>query len=545
VLPTPIEPRSAPAVLPGLPVSGPLPQNEETPRKPSTAPLGLPTIEPSPKSMPNPTSPLSPAAGLPAIDPETPSTVNPLIGTGDADPAISRSPQSPELKIEKIAPTEAVLGEPLVYSIIVRNVGGSPARDVTVEDRIPRGAQLEGTIPQAFLNEGKLSWSLGTLPPGEERKIQLKVVPLEPGQIGSVATVSFAAAVSASITITAPKLTIKMEGPSEVTMGEQLTYRMTLKNLGQGIAKSVYLRAILPPGLKHPGGNDLEYEAGAIPPGGEKIIDLTVIPEREGVMTPVAQVSNDGKTHAETRADVNVLKSRLELVRTGPENRFVGRPAACITQVINRSTAPLLAITVQEKLPQGLELAGIPQGGQWDPRSRLITWTIPQLGPGETHTLQTEVAASTAGEMPGSLIAVDNAGNRAELETLMHVKGFAELDIDVSTPQKTVMKGERVSVRMSVKNEGTAAARDVHAKLILGQGLQFVAAHGPVDYQINGSQVQFASLEAIPVGAEQTFDVSFIANEPGSTKVTMQLENADYEEPLLRDHPLRVISTGQ
>jgi hypothetical protein len=72
-----------------------------------------------------------------------------------------------------------------------------------------------------------------------------------------------------------------------------------------------------------------------------------------------------------------------------------------------------------------------------------------------------------------------------------------------------------------------------------------VAAHGPVDYQINGSQVQFASLEAIPVGAEQTFDVSFIANEPGSTKVTMQLENADYEEPLLRDHPLRVISTGQ
>jgi uncharacterized repeat protein (TIGR01451 family) len=469
---------------------------------------------------------------------------NQLIGTADLEPGAPHGLQSPELKIEKIAPSEAVLGEPLVYAIIIRNVGGSAARDVVVEDRIPRGAQLEGTIPQAFLNEGKLTWNLGTINPGEERKVQLKVIPIEPGQIGSVATVSFASAVAASIKITAPQLSIDMEGPNEVVLGEKLTYRFTLRNNGQGAAKAVFLRAILPAGLKHPGGNDIEYEAGALPPGGEKIIDLTVIPEQTGVLTPRAQVTNDAKVHAETRADVHVIKSRMELTRTGPAARFVGRPGAYVTKVTNNSAGVLKGVTVQEKVAPGVELAAIPVGARWDPRGRLITWTLPQLNPGETKELTSQLVAATAGEHPCSMVAIDNQGNRAELKGVLDVKGFADLAVDVSTPQRTVQVGDQVSLRLTLKNDGTAAARNVRTKFAIPSGMEFAGAHGPVDYHSQGNIVEFQPLRELPVNGEQVFDIVLTAAEAGSRKVTVQLETADYEEPLIRDQAIRVIPAG-
>lgn len=580
VLPEVLPERSSPksGILPGEPTAAdaapkqlptmPLGREVLPTEVPAVTPFGIPggpaapqnmSLEPTPAAiLPTPDS-AAPAArpsvnaqpeipgilpGLPAAAATSEPAANQLIGTADLDPSVPAGRQSPELQIEKIAPPEAVVGESLVYAIIIRNVGGSAARDVVVEDRIPRGAQLEGTIPQAFLHEGKLSWNLGTIAPGEERKVQLKVLPIEPGQIGSVATVAFASAVTTSIKITAPQLSIAMEGPAEVVLGEKLTYRYTLRNSGQGVAKSVYLRAILPPELKHPGGSDLEYEVGILPPGGEKIIDLTVLPQSAGVFTPQSTVSNDGKVHAETKADVHVIKSRIELARSGPSARFVGRPAAYTTKVINKSSETLSNVTVQEKVAPGVELAAVPVGGRWDPRARLIIWTLPQLLPGETRELTSHLVASAAGQHPTALAAVDAAGNRAELATVIDVKGFADLAVDVSTPQRTVQVGDQVSLRLTLKNDGTAAARNVRTRFAIPAGLAFAGAHGPVEYQTQGNIVEFASLNELPVNGEQAFDIVLTAAEVGSSKVTVQLETADYEEPLIRDQAIRVIPSG-
>ncbi|SFH59175.1 DUF11 domain-containing protein [Planctomicrobium piriforme] len=551
-LPADFPRRAAPATMPA--------QEEVLPTLSLTSGTQAETALPSAAPSPAPAAPMNPfpAADIPPMpptgtapaanmttSPQSPPTNNALIGTAEPEANAPSGPQSPELKIEKIAPPEAVIGEPVVYSIIIRNVGGSAARDVVVEDRIPKGAQLEGTIPQAYLNEGKLSWQLGTIPSGEERKIQLKVIPLESGQIGSVATVSFAAAVSASIKVTAPQLAISMNGPEEAVLGEHVTYQFKLQNRGQGTAKAVFLRTILPPGLKHPGGNDLEYEAGSLAPGAEKIIDLTVTPEHAGTFTPVAQISNDSKTHAETRADLHIIKSRLELSRTGPENRFVGRPAPCVTRITNNSTRMLNNLTIQEKVAPGVELANVPRGGRWDPRTRLITWTLPQLNPGESREMNSLYVASAGGDHVGSLIAVDDAGNRAEIKTVLSVKGFADLTADITAAQRTVLVGERVTLRLTLKNEGTAAAKDVRAKFTFPAGFEFAAAHGPTEYAIQGQTIQFEPLPEIAMAGQQVYEIALIASAAGSAKVTMQLESAEYSEPLVRDQPIRVVSTGQ
>lgn len=542
-----VTPRQESVVDPVMPAA-------ETRRSPDDSPQpSLAYNDPFATSPQRSSQPSAPATSIPQRNP-TPiataipeATVRPaeqpgeLVGDASIDPATPTGPQSPELQIEKIAPQQAVIGEPLVYSIVIRNVGGSPAQEVTVEDRIPRGARLEGTIPQAVLSNGKLVWELGTVLPGQERKIQLKVVPIESGEIGSVAKVSFAAAVSASIRITAPKLTMSLEAPQEALVGERIVYRFVIANEGEGEAKSVILRALLPDGLKHPGGNDIEYEVGALAAGARRTVDLSLTATAVGKLTPVTLISNEGKRHAEMQSNLNVIESRIQITRTGPERRFVGRPGNYVTKISNPSSRPLKDIVIKETIPAGVELAMMPQGGQWLANQRTIVWNVDSLAPGESRDLVSQLVPAEAGSHQGTIIAADASGNQAEVATLLDAKGFSDLDVDLSAKQRVVSVGDQVSFRLKLRNDGTAAASNVRTRFEVPAGFEIVNANGPVTWETEGNAVQFASLEQLAVNGEQQFDVVLVATAAGNRKVTVTLESADYDQPVITEEPVRVI----
>lgn len=458
----------------------------------------------------------------------------------DYDRSISSTPQSPELKIEKIAPEQASIGEPLIYAIRIQNVGGSEARSVVVEDRIPRGTRLEGTIPQAVLTNEKLTWDLGIVPPGEERTIQLKVIPLQAGDIGSVATVSFEAAVAATIRVTAPELSVQIDGPSETLLGKNVPYKFTVKNTGQGNAKDVVLRAVLPPSLKHPNGSDIEANLDDIPAGESRTVDLVVVADAVGVFTPEVLIWMNGKDVAKNRADLRILESRLRLSRTGPKRRFVGRPAEFVTEITNDSSIALTNITVEEQLPISLEPATQISG--WNPQRRVIQRVIPALQPGETRKFSTQLIPNQAGELTGKIVVHDQAGNQANIDTPLSVKGFADLAVDIYGENKFVVVGDQVSFRLNLKNDGTATANNVQAEFEIPQGLTFAAATGPSTYQVVGNKVQFAAVDQIPVNAEKSYDIVLTAAEECNTKVKIALHSAEYSEPINREEPVRVVS---
>ncbi|MHC4879166.1 MAG: DUF11 domain-containing protein, partial [Planctomycetota bacterium] len=92
----------------------------------------------------------------PVLTESTGEVVTELKGEADLPAELPPSAQQPTLTIEKIAPKEATLGKPMIYSIIVSNRGTTNAAQVIVEDRIPKGCRLVGTIPQAELIGTKL-----------------------------------------------------------------------------------------------------------------------------------------------------------------------------------------------------------------------------------------------------------------------------------------------------------------------------------------------------------------------------------------------------
>ncbi len=191
----------------------PFPSEPTDPFKAS--PLFPPVQEREPAPTTRPTEPQPGARNMPnaeetkPTDPERGGLPN-LSGTGTLDGSAPTGPQRPELQIVKDAPPNAVLNQPLVYKIRIKNIGQSPAHQVIVEDSIPRGSELKGTIPEAELDvrTNHLIWKLGTIKPGDESLIKVQIVPTQPGEIGSVATVRFVGRVAAKTVITSPKLSL-------------------------------------------------------------------------------------------------------------------------------------------------------------------------------------------------------------------------------------------------------------------------------------------------------------------------------------------------
>lgn len=220
----------------------------------------------------------------------------------------ARGMQRPELKIEKTAPPHAVLGQPMVYTIHVKNVGRSPAYQVVVEDRIPQGTKLTGTIPQARLQGQRLVWKLGRLQPGRERKIRVRVIPQSEGEIGSVATVNFVSEIESRTKITAPKLQLELDAPRRARVGETVTVTFKLTNNGRAPATGVVIRDVFSEALQHPGGNDLEYEVGTLPAGASREISLPLKAASPGEnVVNKATVSADDGLNAERKVNLTIV----------------------------------------------------------------------------------------------------------------------------------------------------------------------------------------------------------------------------------------------
>lgn len=90
--------------------------------------------------------------------------------------------------------------------ITVRNAGNSAAQEVTVTDSVPSGMRFAEASPSVTPTaEGILTWKLGEMPPGDERTINLQMIPERQGELGSVASVQFAAQASVRTVANSPQ----------------------------------------------------------------------------------------------------------------------------------------------------------------------------------------------------------------------------------------------------------------------------------------------------------------------------------------------------
>ncbi len=518
-------------------------------------------LEPPNRTQPQPGG-LSPAAGaakgtaqlaqldsppqlqpVPEAAPIASPSAKELKGDGTVGENVPKGPQQPKLTIEKTAPKNTVLGQPLVYNILVKNIGSTAAIDVVVDDLIPKGTKLTGTIPRAELSGTRLTWRLGKLKPGEEKEIAVRVIPIAEGVVGSVANVRFAAEVAAQTVVTAPKLHFTVSAPEQVKLGESLVLKFKLTNSGTADATGVIVRNVIPNGLKHANGNDLEYEIGTVPAGKSQEMQLVLTAAEVGDVVNRAAVTADGGVSSEVQTALKVIGAgtRLKLERIGSNQRYLGRPAVFENRVTNDSSRPVIGATVAEIIPAGLTFVEASDGGQYNPQKRSIVWAVGKLDPKQSKVLRATLIPKTPGKQTSVIRAIEPNGGAAQMVAETNVLGFSSLAVQVFGGDEPVVAGGQATYRIAIKNRGSAPATNVRVRVAVPAETQLVSFPNMLKPVAGGKEHPFEPISSLDPGTETTIEIVLKGLRPGDARLGISVQSDQMQRPLSREEAILIL----
>lgn len=466
-------------------------------------------------------------------------------GTGTPGETQLEGPQSPQLTIQKTAPSDVQVGKPAKFQVKVRNTGAVAAQNVEIHDEVPRGAQLVNTTPNASRGvRGDLVWSAGVLKPGEEASVEMEVMPVAEGEMGSVATVTFNAAASAKCVATKPELAIKTTAPRQVLIGEEITLSITISNPGSGAANGVVLEERVPAGLQHAAGAELEYDIGVLKPNESRQLELHLVATQPGPITNVLTARGGGNLHVEDRVQLEVLAPKLEVALDGPKRRYLEREAVYTVMVSNPGTAPARQVELVAQLPAGMKFVNANNSGSYDQATQTVRWLLEELPANEKGAVQLTALPVVAGEQTIRIKGIAQRGLQSEKEHSILVEGIAAILFEVADVADPIEVNGETTYEIRVVNQGSKAATNVRVTAELPPGMRPIAAEGQTRYAANGNTVSFEALSRLAPKADTTYRIRAQGIQPGDHRIRVQLQTDELQKPVMKEESTRVYSDG-
>jgi len=448
--------------------------------------------------------------------------------------------QTPSVTIEKIAPPEIQVGKPAKFQIVVRNTGPVVAENVEVTDVIPQGTQLLSTNPKTSAGaRGQIVWNAGDLKPGENSMLEVELMPIAEGEIGSTASVQFRSAASMRTIATKPDLVLELTAPKQVLIGQNATVHLKLSNPGTGAASKVMLSARIPANLQHAAGSELEYDVGQFKPGDSRDLELVLRAAAAGPCTLTLVAQGDANLRTEQAANIEVIAPRLEVKVAGPGLRFLDKQAKYTVSVTNPGTAPAHDITLTTRLPKGMQFVEASDSGRYDVATNAVMWGLDELPAGQTGSVTLTTLAKETGDqkLRGEVKAASGLADAAEQLTV--VEGVANVTFTVANVDDPVEVGGQATYEIHVVNQGSKAANHLQVAAVLPDGMKPVSAEGPAKQATSGQQIVFEPLARLAPKADITYKVVGQCLAPGDLRVMVQLKTDEMDRPITKEESTR------
>jgi uncharacterized repeat protein (TIGR01451 family) len=446
------------------------------------------------------------------------------------------------VSLEIIAPTAASAGVQATYELIVHNHGDETIEHARVEAEIPEGSEYLAATPDADVDRETATWVLDRLEPGAERRIELRLKPQREGTLELNALVTCATLCAARTDVTRPQLALTMTAPREAVIGQVVPFVLHVANPGTGPATGVVVRDLLPVGMEHPAGDEIEYEIGTLGPGETRDVQLELLAKAPGNQTNHAEVTGDGDLRAAAEAAVQVLEPQLALKKTGPKRRYLERPATYSLVVSNPGTTAASNISVVDEVPDGVVLVQASDGGRAGPDKKTVRWTIDQLEAGESITLAMTVRPTVVGEYCTLAVATADGDLRAEAEICTAVEGISALLLEVVDLADPIEVGADTTYELRVVNQGTQAATNVVIRASAPRGMRPVQAEAPTAYEIKGQEIIFEPLPRLGTRADAAYHIRVRGERAGDLRFRVSLECDQLEAPVNKEESTRVYS---
>ncbi|HWY88305.1 MAG TPA: hypothetical protein VNX28_16455 [Gemmataceae bacterium] len=553
--PLPVQTNSQP-----LPPEQPMPKAVTLPDA-STAPISRPVVQ---ETAPAPASPVKPRPfqlvnpirrqenrppeSFPAperSEPRPPVVQGiPVTQTNPVVPApILGANVTPQITIEKRGPVSSRAGESMQFTIVLRNVGITPANQVRVEDEIPPGTRVVFADPQPVVQSDRTVWVIPVLPAGAEKRLKIELEAQGGGDL--VGTTSAMVSVAAGIRIRVEatrieqgRLSLVVKGTAPVPAGFPVVFEIVATNHGKQALTGLVLHGSLPAGLTHPAGKEIEADIGELGPGATKSYKIPVTAVEAGHHTIEVKIMAPNGLEAGGQGNVQVTQANAAglSIRQSPSVRlFLDREAELRIEVTNHQAQGLTNVAVLDSLPEGVEFIAASDQGLFRPDARMVHWLIDYLAPAQTKTLRLRVEAKAAGQFANAVAARTEAQQEIQSVAKVQVEGISDLVVKISDRENPIEVGKAAMYEIKVTNQGSAPATGVQVQATLSDGMAPSQARGPTNHRVEGRQIIFASLPRLQPQGQAIYYVSALAQAPGDQRFSAQVVSDQDGSPIARE----------
>lgn len=318
------------------------------------------------------------------------------------------SVKEPKLDIALAGTARALIGEPVTQHITITNPGTGITRNIQIEAAIPKGLEhRHGEV---------LSMDVGSLNPGESRKIRLSLATVAGGKHSVIVTATaeneLSASAESAIEVLAPTLEAKITGPALRYKGRNAKYTLTVNNPGTVATSNVRMLHKVPKGMKYISANRgasydretqiLSWFVGRLEAGKSAAIEVVLQAEDFGKHTHHVRATSEMGTVADGKmvTKVDGVPSLVLDIADVDDPVEVGVETAYVITVKNEGSMKATNVGVSCELPKGIQYLDAEGPTAHLADADLVVFKpIASLAPGESSKFQVKFKGLAEGSL--------------------------------------------------------------------------------------------------------------------------------------------------
>lgn len=469
----------------------------------------------------------------------------------DDEASATVSPQVIDLSLSKsVSDALPNVGQPVTFTLTLNNAGPSPATNVVVADTLPNGLVLTDSNPSTGTFSNATSrWTIPVLAPGIPATLTLTTTVTSSGSFTNVAEVVAAdqfdtdstpnnigqnldeddeAEVSLQTPVADLSLTKTLIG-SGATVGDDVTFVVTIQNAGPNAATNVQVRDVLPTGLSFVSDSTTvgDYNASTsiwtipnVPVTGVATtpvtLTLTANLQNANVQTNSAEIiasdqfdpdstpgnsaSNEDDTDSVVVTPVTV---DLSLTKTASVSR--PRPGETFTYTLtvnNTSSNEATGVSVTDLLPAGIAFQSATTGESYSPGSGI--WNVGSVAANSSRTIDIQAilnpnrtsplnpinntAEITNADQTDTDSTPDNAvASEDDQATLVLTPARADLRLNKTASGSQSNVGDEITFTISTTNDGPDPSGSLTILDSIPTGASFVRSSASIGAYNSGT----------------------------------------------------------
>ncbi|MGE3180084.1 MAG: hypothetical protein AB7N71_00500 [Phycisphaerae bacterium] len=449
------------------------------------------------------------------------------------DPFPTGDERTSVLMLERMAPLDIRVGTEFEYTLTVRNITNAPIANVVLTEDNAEGFTMLGTNPEpAERGTTANVWTFASIEPNGSRSVSVRARADRTGEVTACASLAIRKPTCARLIIVEPQITLTKTMPPEVMACDPIPVSIVVTNPGSGTADNVVIRDVLPDGLTADNGQrEVTYNVGSLAPGASREFRFAARATALGSFRNCATAEASGGLTANACAETRVVQPRLEIVKSGPNERYLGRPAQFEITVRNTGDAVAREVIVTDTIPGGLRFIAASDGGRFG--GGQVQWSAGNIEPGASRTFGVECVAERIGDM------VNRASARgyccdAATELPIVVRGIPAVLLEVIDVEDPDEIGTTETYIITVTNQGSADATGIRITCEIQPEAEFVSASADFGLTASnaGRTVTFAPLEALAPKAKANFRVIVRGQQAGDTRFAVSMTTDQTTSPV-------------